>query len=326
MQQLLNSGVFDDPTRRTINTNFSQLQAGGFTGNVYYLDPKNGSDNNAGTSAQAAFKTLGQAYGACVSGNNDVVLLMGDGTTGATARLSANFTWSKNATHLMGICSPVPISQRARIAPAAGITAFANFFTVSGNGCLFQNVQFFQGFDTGVAAEICLTVSGQRNAFINCDISGMGDTVGATDAGSRNLKLTAGENYFGHCNIGLDTVARTLANASVESTSGAARNVFEGCIFPMLSTDGLQFFYKAGAAGLDRFVMFKGCSFISAVGSTGTANAAAFNLNAAAGGIIVFDSGSGLYGSTAIGDSTTKGLTYVNGGTATNGVKGIVAT
>jgi len=42
--------------------------------------------------------------------------------------------------------------------------------------------------------------------------------------------------------------------------------------------------------------------------------------------LLCLDSGCGVYGVTAIGDATTKGQTWVAGGTATNGVKGVVAT
>jgi hypothetical protein len=300
----------------------------GVTGNVYYVDPVNGLDVNSGLSPKSAVQTLAAGYNLMTSGNNDVLVLEGNGTSTGSARTSATFTWAKNACHLIGVCAPSMVSQRARIAPLATAAAFANFFVVSGNGCLFQNLSFFQGFTAGVAAEICLTVSGQSNAFINCDIEGMGDATGATDAGSRCVLLSAGENYFGHCNIGLDTVIRTGANATIEISSSAARNVFENCTFLSWSSDGLQYVLLAAAANaLDRWVLIKCCEAINSVNSTGgTALAAFAHMVASCGGILAFDSGSGLYGFTAIGDATTKGQTYVSGGTATNGVKGIVAT
>jgi hypothetical protein len=47
---------------------------------------------------------------------------------------------------------------------------------------------------------------------------------------------------------------------------------------------------------------------------------------AGAGGLICLDATCGVFNVTAIGDATTKGQTWVSGGTATDGVKGIVAT
>ncbi len=307
--------------------------ATGMTGNVFYVDPVNGLDGNTGQLPTSAVQTIAAGYALMTSGNNDVLVLIGNGAASGSARITS-FTWAKNACHLIGVCAPSAVSQRARIAfpTTSGLTVTAAFFTVSGNGCLFQNLSFFQGAgagQTGIAAAICLTVTGSRNAFVNCDIEGMGDATSATSSTSRNVLISAGgqENYFGHCNIGLDTVIRTNANASVEVSGGAPRNSFEHCTFPIWSSDGLQYFFLASAAAaLDRWVLFKGCNFINAITATGgTAIAQAFKV-AAGNGIVAFDSTSGLFGVTAIGDSTTKGLTYVSGGTATNGVKGIVAT
>ena len=297
----------------------------GVTGSVFYCDPVNGLDVNPGTSPKSAVQTLAAGYALLTSGNNDVLVLIGNGASTGSARLSAAFTWAKNACHLVGVCAPSMVSQRARIAPTAAIAAFANFFTVSGNGCLFQNLSWFHGFNAGVAASICLTVSGQRNAFVNCDVEGMGDATSAASSTSRSVLLSAGENYFGHCNIGLDTIARTNANASVEISSNAARNIFEHCLFVVDSTDGLQYFGLVnGAAAMDRFVLFKDCNFIAFNG--GTAIAAAFHLVASSGGMVAFDSGCGLFNCAAIGDVTSKAQIFVSGGTATNGVKGVVAT
>lgn len=328
------TGAFTSQTISAINAALVQAGLAATTGNVFYLDPKNGLDTNDGQTpattpgGHGPVKTLAAGYALLRSGYNDVLVLIGDGTTAATARLSAGFTWSKNAAHLIGVCSPTLFSQRARIAPTAAIAAFANFFTVSGNGCLFQNIQWFQGFDAGVAAEICLTISGSRNVFKNCQIAGMGDATGATDAGSRNVKLSGGgENYFVNCVIGLDTVTRTGANASVEVAGGTARNVFDSCIFPFLSSDGLQYALLASAAAAgDRYILFRNCQFINCVGSTSTALAELFHLVAASGGLAVMDGNSMWVGVTAVGDATTKAQTYFGGGTATNGTKGIVAT
>lgn len=303
----------------------------GFTGNVYYLDPANGDDGNIGTTPTAAVKTLAQGYALLRDGYNDVLVLIGNGASTGSARITT-FTWAKSAAHMLGVCSPSSFSQRARIAnpTTTGLTITANFFTVSGNGCLFQNLSWFQGAgagQTGIAAAICMTVSGQRNVFVNCDFEGMGDSTSATNANSRNLLITAGENRFLHCNIGLDTVVRTNANASVEIKSNAARTIFEDCTFPFWSSDGLQYgLLVAAAAGMDRVAIFKGCNAYATNAGAGAAIAAFLKLAASAGGIVCVDSNCGMFNITAIGDATSKAQTFVSGGTATNGVKGIVAT
>lgn len=329
-------GAFTPTAAAAIQAAIQQSVFG--TGKVFYLDPVNGSDAYDGSSpsipapgqAQGPLQSLLAGYNALRSGYNDTLVIIGNGTASGSVRITS-FTWAKNATRVVGICAPSAVSQRARIAnpTTAGLVITANFFTVSGNGCLFQNLSWFQGAgagQTGIAAAICLTVSGQRNAFINCDVEGMGDSTAATDAGSRNVLLSAGENYFQHCNIGLDTVTRTNANASVEISNNAARNIFENCTFPIYSSDGLQYILLvANAAGIDRFVAFRACLFMNALGSGSTILAVLFKLAASAGGVALLDIASNWI-ATAIGDATTKAQVYMGGvaGVATGG-KMIVA-
>jgi pectin methylesterase-like acyl-CoA thioesterase len=329
-------GAFTNLTVAAINAALAQAGLAATTGNVFYLDPANGLDTNDGQTpattpgGHGPVATLAAGYALLRSGYNDVLVLIGNGAASGSARITS-FTWAKNAAHLVGVCAPSALSQRARIAnpTTSGLTITANFFTVSGNGCLFSNLSWFQGAgagQTGIAAAICMTVSGQRNAFVNCDFEGMGDSTSATDTGSRNLKITGGENLFSHCNIGLDTVQRTGANGSVEIASGAARTIFENCTFPFWSSDGLQYaLMLAAATAADRFVLFKGCMFISGLG---TAIAQLFNSVAnGMNGKIILDITSGAYGVTAIGDATTKALTWVTGVASTNaGNIGKVAT
>ena len=304
----------------------------GITGNVYYLDPVNGLDGNDGTLPTNAVQSLAAGYALLVSGNNDVLVLIGNGASTGSVRITT-FTWAKNACHLIGVCAPSAISQRARIAfpTTTGLTVTANFFTVSGNGCLFQNLSFFQGAgsgQTGIAASICLTVSGSRNAFINCDIEGMGDATAAVSSTSRNILLSGGgENIFSHCNIGLDTVVRTTANASVEVKGGTPRNIFEDCTFPFWSSDGLQYaVIGTGNNCMDRWLLFKGCNFIATNAGAGLAIAGLFRFSTASpGGLVCVDPTCGMFNVTAIGDTTSKALVFLAGGAATNAVKGIVA-
>ena len=334
---IVNYGAFTIQAAQLIQNAINQ-RGFGVTGNVYYCDPVNGLDTNngqlpasGGVAGQGPVATLAAGYALLRSGFNDALVLIGNGQSTGSARITT-FTWSKNAAHLFGICAPSAVSQRARIAfpTTSGLTVTANFFTVSGNGCLFSNLSWFQGAgagQTGIAAAICMTVSGQRNAFINCDFEGMGDTTASADAGSRNLLLSGGENYFLHCNVGLDTIQRTNANASVEITTAAARTLFEACTFLFDSSDGLQYALLGNAASaMDRWVFFKGCNFINAINSGSTAIAQLFHLVASVGGIIAVDADSGSYGVTATGDATTKAQTYVMGIASTgSGLIGHVA-
>lgn len=308
-----------------------------FTGKYFFVNPLNGSDGNTGLSPQKAFKTIYKAYAACTSGNNDVIFLIGNGGTTATARLSkalaqsvdatattGTLTWAKNATHLIGITAPT-VNGRARIAPVTTdtITTFGsgNFIVVSGSGCLFQNVSIFHGFTTGGASEIALTVSGGRNSFVNCTIQGMGDTDSAATTTGRSLLVTGstGENTFTNCSIGLDTIARSNGASEIEFAGNTPRNRFYNCVIETLSTAGADFWITVGALGLDRYVLFSNCTFVSPIVTAGaTILTKGVNANANPGGTILLQNCLS-YGATAI---DTAGKTVQNlANAATAGTK-----
>lgn len=315
--QIASEGSFDATIRKAINTNFTTLFGGIVAvGTVYFLDPANGSDTNDGLSSGAARRTLSSAYGSCTAGKNDTVVLIADGSTTATARVDAAFTWSKNETHLMGFCAPVLISQRARIAPTATTTAFANFFTLSASGCIFQNIQWFHGFNTGTTAAICMTVTGSRNYFVRCHIAGMGDAASAQDAGSRSLKIGSGgsgENYFEDCTVGIDTVTRTVANASVEFAGATTRNTFRRCLFPIMTSSATVLgILGTGNGCCDRSQLFHDCTFENAIKSTSTQMTVLGSFTTASPGGMVLFKGCASIGSTKLGDTNFLANSFID--------------
>ena len=321
---------------------YNQIAQMGFatTGKIFYLDPLNGNDLNSGQQpyiagvsptypSQGPVATLTAGYALLTAGENDVLVLVGNGTTSATARtsLTTTFTWSKNAAHLIGISSPSRFSMRSRIAPPTTGTGFAGpQLTISGNGCLFANLEIFQGYATGVAAQINVSVTGSRNVFRNCQISGMGDTTSAASATSRSLVIASDENFFDHCVIGLDTISRGALNSSVELKGAAARNVFENCIFPCLASTaaaGLALL-TAAASAIDRMTVFNRCLFYNAsTFSGGAAGTGVMQLAASAGGAILLQDCT-EYGYTDWGyDATSKALILVSGPVPTSSSSGI---
>jgi len=316
-------GSFTTEDQALINQNFALLS--GLTqgqGTAYFVDAVNGKDFYDGTfpSPQAngssgPKQTLQGAYNACYGtsttlGKNDTVVVLANGGTNATLRVESAFTWAKGETHLVGICAPVLMSQRARLAPSSTTTAFANFFTLSASGCVFQNIQWFNGFTTGTTAQIGVTVTGSRNYFKNCHIAGMGDTESAADAGSRSLKIGSGgsgENVFDSCTIGIDTVTRSAANASVEFAGATPRNVFRDCLFPLMTSSATVLgILGTGNGCVDRFNLFERCAFINATKSTSTGMTALLSFTTASpGGMVIFKN-CAMVGVTKFGD--TNGL------------------
>lgn len=312
------------------------------TGTWYFCDPANGSDANDGLSPSSAVQTLYMAHSKMTAGKNDVCLLIGDGSATGTARLSTalaasvtssattgTLTWSKNACHLIGVTAPTQVAQRARIAPPSGTytqSTFGsgNFVVVSASGCIFENFSLFNGFSTGGTNQICWTNSGSRNYYNNVNFGGMGDAASAQDTGSRSLKVTGSENTFVNCVVGLDTVTRTVANASLEFASGVARNTFIGCNFPFQTSASTPLgIIVSAASGIDRWQKFDRCTFINNVQSTSTTMAALATLPASAGGLLLMKDCT-LVGITEFGtDATSRGQMYVDGGAPTAGSTGI---
>ena len=290
-----------------------------FTGNYYFVDPANGADGNEG-SVELPLATLDGALDKCTAGNNDVVILIGDGATTNTARLSATLTWDKNATHLIGITAPTGVAQRARIAPTAGASAFTPMVNVTASGCYFANFSLFHGFGTGTTAQICWVDAGGRNYYENVNFGGMGDAASAGSAGSRSLKIsgTTGENTFVRCTVGLDTIARGAANASLEFASGTPRNRFIECMFPFQASAGTPLgILTSAAAAMDRWQSFERCVFINNVESTSTTMTALVTLAASSGGLVLLKDCTTVGVTDVFSDATTAGQMYVDGGAPT---------
>lgn len=313
------------------------------TGNWWFVNPAAGSDAYDGTSPQTPFQTIYAAYAAATAGNNDVIIVIGNGSTSGTARMSTalaqsvdstattgTITWAKNATHLIGVTAPTSVSNRARFAPPTGTYAASTFgnngnmFNVTASGCIFMNFSLFNGFSAGSASQICWIENGGRNYYQNVDFGGFGDTASAQGSGARALKVMGtGENTFVGCTIGLDTVTRTTTNANLELAAGTARNKFIDCDFPMMtSSSGSLFIVGTGAAAIDRWTKFQRCLFFNAVGSTSTGVSVVASLNAAAGGSLVFNNCTSV-GATKWGDAGALSNSYVDNAPPTAATSGL---
>ncbi|NBU02665.1 MAG: hypothetical protein EBT41_12250, partial [Betaproteobacteria bacterium] len=218
---------------------------------------------------------------------------------------------------------------RARIAPPTGTytasTFGANtFINVTGAGCFFANIDIFVGFSTGSATMVGVLEAGGRNAYQNVNIQGLGDAASAGGTAARTLKVTSQENTFTDCVLGLDTVARGVANATVEFASGTARNSFIGCTFPFQTSAATPLgIIASGASSIDRFQLFQQCTFINNIASTSTQMTALSTLSASAGGLLLFKDCT-MVGITEFGsDATTLGQIYVDGASVVAASSGI---
>lgn len=251
-------------------------------GNIIYVDPTAGSDTaNGGTSQTDAYKTVGKAYSMATSGQHDVILVSPTGGTGRTTETGA-ITWAKRFTHLIGSAAPTQTNPRAGVSfPALG---GSTCFTLTENGCIFQNITIATFADNNVLFE----VQGDYNYFGNVHFAGIGDATAGDDTAARSLLLTAAEeNTFEGCTIGLDTVTRTGANASLELTGSCPRNVFRNCLFPIFTDAADPLFVKADTGNCnERFLIFENCIFTNPTNGSSTTLTKAMKLSATGNGFI----------------------------------------
>lgn len=251
----------------------------GTTGNVYFVDPAQGLASNDG-SWERPLTLVSDAYALCTDDAGDVIVLLNDGTTGGTARESATITWAKDNTHLVGLCAPTMISQRARISPPTSMTdvdAVTPYIDVTASGCSFMNFSLFQGNSEDGKSSIGIRVGGSRNYFNNVAII-TGAHANQGDEACVMLQVNGSENKFDNCYIGADTVARgnnaawSCVKFGTGSTEQATRNVFRDCIFPAFADDTEGAFIRATAANdTQRWNLFERCVGVN----TGTSTLAA---------------------------------------------------
>jgi len=241
----------------------------GTPGNTFWLDPTHGDDDYDGKTPATAKATLPAVEDLTVDGHNDVVKYIA-GTSWLD--LAAAFEWDKSYTHFVGVCSPTKVAQRARIEQLSTLTAASPLFKVSGTGCVFKDLYFFQGVNDNTSL-IDVQVTGRCNVFENVHFAGGGHAAQAIDGGA-SLHIFGGEeNLFHNCVIGVDTIpaATGMAGLVYAATGGAPRNRFIDCDFTMYAGDVAAIFVELlGNSGIDRYQIFEDCWFINLGPSTMT--------------------------------------------------------
>lgn len=223
---------------------------------IFVVDYVNGSDSNSGLKWEQPLKTIEAAYALTTTLKNDVVLLVGNGTSNPAA---AAITWANDFTHLIGLNSGGP-EPRSRIKCAAAL-ATTPFITWGGDGCVVRNLSFWHE-TSNAAGLVNVSVTGERNTFEGCQFAG---GVGANAVtGARSLKVAGFGNTFKSCIIGVDTIGSVNGMAGVEFDAGCGHTTFDDCQF-ITSTNGTTYVHVAvpAAADIDRLNLFRRCLFIN---------------------------------------------------------------
>lgn len=234
------------------------------TGKTWFVNPYYGSDGNRGRKPTEAKASLSGVFTKVNDANNDVVYLIGSGTSwpAQSTRIASTLTISQDQVSVIGMNNGGLLSMWPPIGAQAAATGVAPMITVSGSHNFFANLQIFHGINDATSLG-CLQVTGERNRFYRCQISGCGNST-MDAAGQYSLKVTGGENIFEECYIGLDTVARDGTNGWAELIVGPGpRNIFKNCIFATYASGAGHHFVQT-VQSLDRFTLFDNCLFYNA--------------------------------------------------------------
>jgi hypothetical protein len=223
---------------------------------IFVVDYVNGSDSSTGLKWASPLKTVEAALAKCTTLKNDVVLLVGNGTSNLQ---TAAVAWNLDFCHLIGLNSGGP-EPRSRVSSPAAL-ATTPFITWSGDGCIVRNISFWHT-TSNAAGLVNVSVTGERNSFEGCQFAGCGGANAVT--GGRHLKVTGSGNSFKGCIVGLDTIMSVDGMAGVEFDAGAMHTTFDECQF-LTSTNGTTFAHVLipAAADVGRFNLFRKCIFIN---------------------------------------------------------------
>jgi len=234
-------------------------------GTWFFVDGKDGDDDNNGMTAGMAVKTLTKAYALCTDAYGDGICILSRSTTATSysACVTAGFTWSKSGITVYGVCSNTFYNQRARIAFTAATTD-AYLIYLTGHNTRFQNVSFVNQNDVSSEQVTTVKLATHRSAFYNCDFKCSPATASAYKCDI--WFAGAHENYFEKCNFGnasYDAANNAACHIYLSGTTGNAQNLFRDCTAIAQVSTGTAFGgLKSGAAtALNGLMMFNNCIF-----------------------------------------------------------------
>jgi hypothetical protein len=241
------------------------------------------------------FGTLLEAYNACESNNNDVILL--DGNSAHT--LATGLVWAKNRINVFGLDGGERAVQQGVKVQVTGDVAIAYVLKVTGSRNSFRNIKFIQG-STNAAALNVIQAAGEGNLYEDCSVVfGVANNLGSASASEMLMGEDAGT--FKRVSFGSDVLLKSAASAvmtldaitGASSADGAKSNRFIECEFVVMSSSANALCVKlADTAGAKFLNRFSECSFIAVINATNVAIAITNAIASAAGfveGSLVFE-------------------------------------
>jgi len=221
----------------------SPVNGGGFPlssgGNHYFVDSVNGSDSNTGKSwSKAKASIFGTAGGEqlLTANQHDVLHVIGGATAYAETAVG---TWDKNYTHMVAETNPIMSGGRARLTNSVK-TATTGEFVISASGCHFEGIHIQWGASATAASVIGLSITGDRNSYVNCNFEG---PIDATVGGGTAIRMVSldsvQDNWFYNCKFGQRTILSTSAAGALVEFKGTNNtdNGFIDCLFTLYNSN-----------------------------------------------------------------------------------------
>jgi hypothetical protein len=311
-------------TLNTTSTEITQVVGANGPGDRYYVDYRNGNDNNDGLSWDTPFKTYSRAITAATSNNNDHIYIDGDSTVAETAMV----TLSKNRVHTYGFNGALGhYGQGAKI--SIGVTTAATdiaCFKNTGVRNTFTGIKFISN-NTVAEGLYAVAEGGEFARYHNCEFYKSTDL---DDAGASELLLNGDSAMFYDCTIGSSANETGNIRANVLCTATLSGKklrdcYFENCLFLAKADDTDKVMvYGANATDVERMLLFKNCTFLNNPLGAGTpAHAVGFGAAQTQGAVVLQDCASvdctvmaqaavGIYVAGAVPTFATTGVSVAS--------------
>ena len=226
-------------------------------GSVYYWDPVNGNDANAGTQPSTAVATFAQAQSLATAGNNDIIFCLSNDPSGVTT-VTETLNITKDTLKVRGPGFPFQIKPSSSGTDTIQVTADSvelsglyvetagtgsdNGITITGNNSLIKDCWVSNAQGNGIYISGSERTVVETSAIEHCGLSGTGDGI----VMANNTTQSAVEKC-----ILFDSV-----NGAALSGSGISDNVFVNNLVYNNSSYGINI-----GSGVSRTVVRGGHTF-----------------------------------------------------------------
>lgn len=215
------------------------------------------------------FTSLSDAYTACESNNNDVILL----DANSTHVLSSGLAVSSNRTHFIGMDGGDRLQQQGSKVWLTTAATSAYVMKNTGNRNSFRNIKFIQAATAGTGLYV-LQDGSEGSLYKNCSfVFEVANNLGGTTA----HEVMAGSDTatFLDCTFGNDTLltsaARSVFDIDIVTTSQEFKsNMLRNCAFLISSSSTTATFIRLNAiTDILYSNLFDRCNFVASVDSAG---------------------------------------------------------